>query len=126
MSNCSWAIFTYHFRAESFESGWYHSHVSVKYADGLFGPMVVDGPSQRPYNIDLGPVILTDDIYTSYLKVLRQGLGVTLVFSTISNSLTTGRGATNGHSAINEIKCSPEAHLESFPSKLERPIDYDW
>ena len=33
----------YSFRAENFGTGWYHSHVSGQYTDGLYGPMVVYG-----------------------------------------------------------------------------------
>jgi FtsP/CotA-like multicopper oxidase with cupredoxin domain len=35
--------FTYRFRAESFGTSWYHSHLSAQYTDGLYGPMVIYG-----------------------------------------------------------------------------------
>ncbi|KAM0319274.1 hypothetical protein ACHAO8_001066 [Botrytis cinerea] len=106
--------FTYRFRAESFGSGWYHSHVSGQYADGLFGPMVVYGPSQLPYDIDLGPIVLSDHIYTSYFQVLEQGLGVPLVFPTVGNNLINGKGTTNCSSIANGTNCTPGAPLAKF------------
>lgn len=41
--------FTYTFRAGLYGTGWYHSHYSSQYADGLFGPMIIYGfVSQMP------------------------------------------------------------------------------
>jgi FtsP/CotA-like multicopper oxidase with cupredoxin domain len=44
VSQCPIALgktFTYSFRAGSFGSSWYHSHVSSQYTDGLYGPLVI-------------------------------------------------------------------------------------
>ena len=47
---------------------------------GLFGPMIIHGPSNANYDIDLGPVMLTDwyhdeyyDIVKTVMKPLNQG-----------------------------------------------------
>ncbi|RAL63290.1 hypothetical protein DID88_004366 [Monilinia fructigena] len=50
--------FTYTFKADLYGSSWYHSHYSAQYAGGLVGPMVIHGPSNAPYDVDLGPVLL--------------------------------------------------------------------
>ena len=50
----------YRFRADLYGTSWYHSHYSAQYAGGLFGPMVIYGPKHIPYDIDLGPVLLSD------------------------------------------------------------------
>ena len=39
---------------------WYHSHYSAQYAGGLIGPLIVHGPTNVPYDIDVGPVLLSD------------------------------------------------------------------
>lgn len=43
---------------------WYHSHYSVQYGEGLWGPIVVKGPTTANYEIDLGVLPLTDWFHT--------------------------------------------------------------
>lgn len=52
--------FTYRFRATQYGTSWYHSHFSLQLADGLYGPVVIHGPATAEYDVDLGPVFLTD------------------------------------------------------------------
>ncbi|KAI0134366.1 multicopper like protein [Xylariales sp. AK1849] len=52
--------FTYKFRATQYGHTWYHSHYSMQYADGVVGPLVIHGPSSYDWDVDLGPVLLTD------------------------------------------------------------------
>src|ERR1700737_4075541 len=56
--------FTYTFRATSYGHSWYHSHFSVQYADGILGPIVIHGPSSANWDIDLGPLSITDWFHT--------------------------------------------------------------
>lgn len=51
--------FVYNFQADLYGTSWYHSHYSGQYAGGLLGPMIIHGPSNAPYDLDLGPVFLT-------------------------------------------------------------------
>lgn len=53
------STFTYQFQASLYGTSWYHSHYSAQYGDGIFGPIVVYGPNQYPYDIDVGPIVLT-------------------------------------------------------------------
>jgi len=55
---------TYTFQATQFGTSWYHSHASAQYGDGLFGPIVIAGPSSANYDIDMGPLTLSDWYYT--------------------------------------------------------------
>lgn len=48
--------FTYRFRAHMYGSSWYHSHYSAQYSGGLFGPIVIHGPLNQPYDLDVGPI----------------------------------------------------------------------
>lgn len=50
---------TYEFIADLFGTSWYHSHYSAQYADGVTGPIVVHGPTQAQYDIDVGPIMLS-------------------------------------------------------------------
>lgn len=55
--------FKYTFRADTWGTTWYHSHYSAQYTQGLVGPIVIHGPNHVPYDIDLGPVMVTDSAY---------------------------------------------------------------
>lgn len=52
--------FTYKFPATQYGTTWYHSHFSLQYADGLYGPIIINGPASANYDTDLGTVMLTD------------------------------------------------------------------
>ena len=51
---------TYNFRVTQYGSTWYHSHFSLQYAEGLFGPMILNGPATADYDEDLGSLFLQD------------------------------------------------------------------
>jgi FtsP/CotA-like multicopper oxidase with cupredoxin domain len=50
----------YEFSALQYGTSWYHSHFSLQYPDGIVGPIVIHGPTSANYDIDLGPLLLTD------------------------------------------------------------------
>ena len=41
-------------------------------ADGLLGPMIIHGPNSTSYDIDLGPVILTDCYHQEYYNIVES------------------------------------------------------
>lgn len=51
---------TYSFQATQYGTSWYHSHFSGQYGDGVLGPIVIYGPATANYDIDLGPLTVTD------------------------------------------------------------------
>ncbi|TGO33572.1 hypothetical protein BHYA_0239g00120 [Botrytis hyacinthi] len=51
---------TYKFHADNYGSSWYHSHFILQYGDGLFGPLVINGPATANYDVDLGMLFLND------------------------------------------------------------------
>ena len=53
------STFTYRFRADLYGTSWYHAHYSAQYAGGLAGPMIIYGPHNNNYDVDLGPVMLS-------------------------------------------------------------------
>ena len=76
---------TYQFQADLYGTSWYHSHYSAQYGAGLFGPVVIHGPKNAPYDIDVsfcpslcylllqtnnltqvGPVVLSDHYHSDY------------------------------------------------------------
>ncbi|KAK5129687.1 hypothetical protein LTR08_002979 [Meristemomyces frigidus] len=55
---------TYTFQATQYGTSWYHSHFSSQYGDGVLGPIVIHGPATANYDIDLGPLPITDWYYS--------------------------------------------------------------
>jgi len=53
--------FTYEFIADLFGTTWYHAHYSAQYAGGVVGPIVIHGPTQARYDIDVGPVMVSGE-----------------------------------------------------------------
>ncbi|KAK1758686.1 multicopper like protein [Echria macrotheca] len=83
---------TYEFIADLFGTSWYHSHYSGQYSGGLAGPMVIHGPTQSKYDIDIGPVMLSDWHHKDYFELVEEMLapgGSPRVFS--DNNLINGK-----------------------------------
>jgi hypothetical protein len=49
----------------------YHPHYSAQYAGGAVGPIVIYGPTNKAYDIDLGPVMLSDWYRNDYMTNIR-------------------------------------------------------
>jgi hypothetical protein len=68
----------YRFLCNEHGTSWYHSHHSAQYGDGVVGSIVIDGPASANYEIDLGPMPLTDLYYkTMYLESFSAASGAT-------------------------------------------------
>ncbi|KAI0969502.1 multicopper oxidase-domain-containing protein [Xylaria arbuscula] len=59
---------TYTFKLTQYGTTWYHSHFSAQYGNGVFGPIVINGPASLPYDIDLGAY----PIHDYYLKTAEE------------------------------------------------------
>ncbi|KAI0869006.1 multicopper oxidase [Hypoxylon argillaceum] len=108
---------TYKFRAELYGSSWYHSHYSAQYSGGLFGPMVVYGPTNVKYDVDLGPVMVNDwwheDYFTTVKEVMAPGFqGRTYSDNNLINGRMTFDCATVD--AGDTAKCTNNAGLSKF------------
>ncbi|KAH6869777.1 multicopper oxidase-domain-containing protein [Thelonectria olida] len=55
--------FTYVWNATQYGTSWYHSHFSLQYPDGLVGALKINGPTSMNYDVDLGPVLITDNFH---------------------------------------------------------------
>lgn len=51
---------TYRYKVTQYGSSWYHSHMSLQYPEGLFGPLTFNGPATADYDEDLGALFLQD------------------------------------------------------------------
>lgn len=51
---------------------WYHAHYSAQYSGGAAGPLIIHGPDTGSYDIDLGPVVISDWYHTPYYDLVEQ------------------------------------------------------
>ncbi|KAK4119022.1 multicopper oxidase [Parathielavia appendiculata] len=61
---------TYEFRAMQYGSSWYHSHFSLQYTNGAYGPLVIHGPSSANWDVDLGPWLISDWYHDDAFRLL--------------------------------------------------------
>jgi FtsP/CotA-like multicopper oxidase with cupredoxin domain len=108
--------FTYRFRADLYGSSFWHSHYSAQYTDGIFGAMIIYGPHDNAdYDIDLGPVLLTDYYHTEYYTLIEQVMAPAsegLLPPLSSNNLINGK--MNYPCATNSSTCTPNAGISKF------------
>ncbi|KAF3768845.1 hypothetical protein M406DRAFT_327261 [Cryphonectria parasitica EP155] len=83
--------YTYSFKAELYGTSWYHSHYSSQYSGGALGPIVIYGPTNKAYDIDVGPVMLSDWYHKDYNTLVEETLspGTAPVHS--DNNLINGK-----------------------------------
>jgi FtsP/CotA-like multicopper oxidase with cupredoxin domain len=62
--------YKYEFIASLYGSSWYHAHYSAQYSGGVLGPIVVHGPTQAEYDVDLGPIMLNGEM-NYHEKIVR-------------------------------------------------------
>lgn len=108
--------FTYNFLADLYGTSWWHSHYSAQYAGGAFGPMIIHGPANANYDVDLGPVMLSDYYHDDYYSILKRVMGndlsVAIPFS--QNNLINGKNNFNCSTITDGTPCTPNAGLSKF------------
>lgn len=108
--------FTYNFVADIYGTSWWHSHYSAQYAGGAIGPMIIHGPTNADYDVDLGPVMLSDYYHEDYFTVLKRVMGtdlsVAIPFS--QNNLINGKNNYNCSLITDGTPCTPNAGLSKF------------
>ncbi|KAL6720298.1 hypothetical protein ACLMJK_002219 [Lecanora helva] len=106
---------TYTFIADLYGTSWYHSHYSAQYNAGLLGPMIIHGPKNAAYDIDVGPVLLTDWYHKDYFSLVEQVMetpGGPPPFS--DNNLINGKMNYNCSLITDGTHCTPNAGLAKF------------
>ncbi|KAL6721966.1 hypothetical protein ACLMJK_001071 [Lecanora helva] len=108
----------YSFKADLYGSSWYHSHYSAQYAGGLFGPMIIHGPKNADYDIDLGPILLTDYYHKEYFEIVEGVMGTapdpTLLAPLSDNNLINGKMDFNCSLVTDGTPCVNNAGLSKF------------
>lgn len=110
--------FTYTFVASTYGSSWWHSHFSSQYADGAFGPLVIHGPKSSAYDVDLGPVLLTDYYHRNYTDISNRifSSDFNVVAEPAVNTLINGRNNFNCSLKLagDNTPCISDAGLAKF------------
>ncbi|KIW40573.1 uncharacterized protein PV06_07758 [Exophiala oligosperma] len=110
------ATFTYSYLADLYGTSWYHAHYSAQYAAGLFGAIIIHGPSNANYDVDLGPVLLTDYYHREYYDIVEEVMGTDLskVAPYSDNNLINGKGTFDCNLLANDTTCTPNAGYAKF------------
>ncbi|EME89585.1 uncharacterized protein MYCFIDRAFT_185839 [Pseudocercospora fijiensis CIRAD86] len=132
--------YTYTIPAQLYGSSWYHAHYSAQYTAGVLGPIIVYGPSQLDYDIDIGPIMLSDWYHVPYFSIVSDAVGTDLsqIPPAADSLLINGRGRFNcsnpsygddaewlasGVSSQTTWSCTDNAELSKFefqPGKIHR------
>ncbi|KAK4621142.1 oxidoreductase ptaK [Fulvia fulva] len=120
--------FVYRFQADLYDSSWWHSHYSAQYAGGLFGPMIIHGPTDNyPSGIgevvDFGPVIVSDSYFTDYYTLVEQSMSnnaLVAALVTSGHTLIQGKGNVDCSTAPAGSNCTTNAGLAKFNFKPGR------
>ena len=114
------ATFTYKFQAQEHGSSWYHAHYSAQYTAGVGGPMVIYGPSSGYYDIDLGPVMLSDWYHVPYFSIVADAVGTNFsVIPPMSDS-----GLINGRGRFDCSKPSYSNSSDWLASNIQSDLDW--
>nr|POE62972.1 oxidoreductase ops5 [Quercus suber] len=109
-----YSSFTYRFKADLYGSSWYHSHWSSQYGSGLLGPMVIYGPKNVDYDVDLGPIMISDYYHAYYQDVVDALLAplpaVNIPMS--DNNLINGKNSFD--CSTTTLPCTPGAPMATF------------
>jgi FtsP/CotA-like multicopper oxidase with cupredoxin domain len=110
--------FTYRWKATTFGTSWWHGHHALQYGGGLWGPIVIHGPSDVHYDIDLGPTMLSDFYHQSYDQVARNAISNSTDFKVwvphSDNQLINGKNNYNCSMSTAPNKCDSNAEKAKF------------
>jgi FtsP/CotA-like multicopper oxidase with cupredoxin domain len=97
---------TYRWKATQHGSSWYHSHYSLQYGDGVLGSIVIHGPNTADWDVDLGPLLLTDYYHNSVFELAEQVTTKALAVPPVADN-----GLINGQ---NTYKTGGKRHQLTF------------
>jgi len=110
------STFTYRFQADLYGTSFYHSHYSAQYVNGIIGAMIIYGPQNAQYDVDLGPIILQDWYHEDYYTLVEQVMAPAsegLLPPLSNNNLINGKANYPCANATGLI-CHPNAGISKF------------
>ncbi|MCJ1331635.1 hypothetical protein MMC10_008326 [Thelotrema lepadinum] len=106
---------TYQFQADLYGTTWYHSHYSAQYSGGISGPLIVYGPKNANYDVDIGPVMLSDWYHPEYFDLVEEVMTKGAVAVPLSdNNLINGKMNYDCSKITNGQACTPNAGISKF------------
>ena len=110
------STFVYRFRADQYGTSWWHSHYSAQYVGAILGPLIIYGPSQVDYDIDLGPIMLNEWYHTVYFPLVQVSMDPRppgkAAFFVADNLLINGKN--NYDCTLTNLTCTVGAGLSKF------------
>lgn len=97
---------TYRFHADQYGTTWYHSHFSFQYTNGLYGPLIINGPATADYDEDLGAVFITDWDHETADQTWATIADLNVTFNGSDTGLINGMN-TGNCTALNATKADP-------------------
>jgi FtsP/CotA-like multicopper oxidase with cupredoxin domain len=90
--------FTYEFTATQYGTTWYHSHYSLQYSDGMYGPLTIHGPTSSNWDESIDPILLGDHNHRSAFEdyYQEQFSGPKRPPPKMTSILVNGRGSYAG------------------------------
>ncbi|CAI6333976.1 unnamed protein product [Periconia digitata] len=106
--------FVYRFKADRPGTSWWHGHFAAQTAGGLHGAIVIHGPPQNgaQYDVDIGPVLLSDRYHIDYRTLIQGYLSVPLQLIPSDSNLINGKGTFN--CSTTSLPCKPDAGYSKF------------
>lgn len=102
---------TYKFHANQYGTSMYHSHLSVQYSEGFFGPLVINGPATAEYDEELEPIFLIDwnhhTAFAHWSDVSNFNVSFLGANTGLINGMNTGN-CTYGNSTLLDPNCVSE------------------
>ncbi|KAF2203618.1 hypothetical protein GQ43DRAFT_411263 [Delitschia confertaspora ATCC 74209] len=93
---------TYRWIADSYGTSWYHSHFALQTWMGVFGPIIIHGPTAKGYDVDAGTVMLQDwshkTVDSLFPAAQKNGTGGPQI---MDNGLINGMNTWGSESAAN-------------------------
>ncbi|OCL07332.1 laccase-like multicopper oxidase [Glonium stellatum] len=92
---------TYTWKASQYGTSWYHSHFSLQAWEGVFGPIVINGPATSDYDEELGTVFLNDWSHDTVdaLYTYAQVTGPPLMTTGLINGMNEYNGSGTRYEA---------------------------
>jgi FtsP/CotA-like multicopper oxidase with cupredoxin domain len=105
---------TYKFTADVAGTTWWHAHLAAQYTDGLHGALIIHGPKIADYDIDLGPIFLSDYYHIDYASYLLPMYNFPPIFLPVENNLINGKMFFDCSQVSSGQQCTPNAAISKF------------
>src|SRR5579859_911051 len=121
--------YTYRFLADLYGTSWYHAHYSQQYVAGIVGAMIIHGPKNYEYDIDIGPILLQDHYHKEYFELVMETMtpgnnpGISIGAGVSDNNLINGKNNFDCASVQTTNPCFSNAGISKFkftPGKWHR------